>query len=76
MQRNHLYKKGYKQFLVKNEIGAIGIFFVFDIFFNFNFFHVFLVKVLNIHSSKTFFWLLSSNFTIFSCKMSVTFESN
>ena len=27
------------------------------------------------HSSKTFFWWPSSNFAIFSCKMSVTFES-
>ena len=27
------------------------------------------------YSSKTFFWWLSSNFAIFSCKMSVTFDS-
>ena len=48
MQRNHFKKKGYKQFLVKNKIGAPIIFKKFDFFLNFNFFHVFLVKLLNI----------------------------
>ena len=50
MQRNHLQKKGYKQFLVKNETRAARNFFIFDLFSNFKNFHVFLVKVLNIIS--------------------------
>ena len=69
--------------------------FIFDLFFNFNYFHVFLVKILiiilakieictyftrksskvELHLSKTFFWWFSSNFAIFSCKMSLFFKS-
>ena len=52
MQRNHLKKKGYEQFLVKKKIGAIRKKFSFDLFFNLNFFHVFLIKVLNIISTN------------------------
>ena len=44
-------EKDYKQFLVKIETKATRILFIFDIFFNFDFFHVFLVKVLNIKSA-------------------------
>ena len=66
--------KGYKQFLVKNEIKASISFLILDLFSNFKFFHVFLVKVLSIildDQNRN-----SSNFAIFSCKMDVTFESS
>ena len=46
MPGNHSLKKNYKQFLVKNEIGANTILKFFGIFFNF--FNVFLIKLLNI----------------------------
>ena len=38
--------------------------------------HIFYKKnsKVELHSSKTFFWWPNSNFAIFSCKMSVTFE--
>ena len=49
VQINHLWKKDYKQFLIKNEIGAVRIF-KFLTPFIVDFFHVFLVKVLNIIS--------------------------
>ena len=51
MQRNHLNKKGYKQFLVNNETGAARTKMIFHPFFNFKFFHVFLIKVINITSA-------------------------
>ena len=52
MQRNHLLKKGYKQFLVKTKLGQLGKKNS-EFFFKFNFFHViFLIKVLNIISSN------------------------
>ena len=40
--------------------------------------HIIFEKIskIELHSSKTLFWWLSSNFAIFSCKMSVTFESS
>ena len=42
-------EKGYKQFLVENKTrAALGKKIISDRFFNFNFFHVFLVKLLNI----------------------------
>ena len=50
MQRNHLQEKGYKQLLVKNETRAARKIFISDHILNFNFFHVFVVKVLNIIS--------------------------
>ena len=92
VQRNHLKKKCYKQFLVKNEIVAAGIFLTLDLFFNFNFFHVILVILLDITSANKnknmhifykscpklnyiHFLKISSNFTIFPCKLSVIFES-
>ena len=43
-------KKGTKHFLVKNKIGASRTKMIFGFIFNFNIFHVFLVKVLNIIS--------------------------
>ena len=52
MQINHLQKKSCKQFLVKNEIGAISENFSFDLFFNFDIFNVFLVKALSIISAN------------------------
>ena len=50
MQRNHLLKKDYKQFLVKSKTRASRKFFIFELFFNFKNFHVFLIKLLNIIS--------------------------
>ena len=38
VQRNHLQKKSYKQFSSKNKSGAARIFFVFNLFLNFNLF--------------------------------------
>ena len=51
MQRNHLQKNDYKQFLVKNNNKAITKKIIVNLFVNFKIFHVFLVKVLNITSS-------------------------
>ena len=44
-------KKVIKQFLSKNKTGAPRILFVFDLFFNLIFVHVFVVKLINITSS-------------------------
>ena len=51
VQRNYFYKKGYKQLLVRNETRAIKFIFILNLFFNFNFFHIFLVEVQNITSA-------------------------
>ena len=47
MQRNHYKKTVINLFFGQNEIGAARKFFISNFFFNFNYFHVFLVKVLN-----------------------------
>ena len=48
MQNVDLRNKSYKQFLVKNESGAPRKKFIFDFFFQLNFFFVFFFKFLNI----------------------------
>ena len=48
MQNVDLRNKSYKQILVKNESGAARIFFIFDFFFQLNFFLVIFFKCLNI----------------------------
>ena len=48
MQNFDLRKKSYKQFLVKNESGAPGKYFIFDFSFQLKFFFVFFFKFLNI----------------------------
>ena len=48
MQNVDLRNKSYKQFLVKNENGAVRKKIVFDFFFHLNFFSVFFFKFLNI----------------------------
>ena len=54
MQRNHLQKNGYKQFLINNKTGAIRENFNFDLFSNFSNFHVFLVNALKIISADEY----------------------
>ena len=44
MQNVDLRNKSYKQFLVKNESGVARILFIFDSFFQLNFFSVFFFK--------------------------------
>ena len=48
MQNDDLGNKSYKQFLVKNKSGAARKKFIFDFFFELNFFFVFSFKFLNI----------------------------
>ena len=51
MQIIFSYKKDNKQFLVKNESGAVIKKIIIDHFFNFQFLIIFLAKVLNIISA-------------------------
>ena len=51
MQNNYLLEKGYKHFLVENETGAARKIFNSEIFSILIFFHVFLIKLLNIISA-------------------------
>ena len=48
MQNDDLGNKSYKQYLIKNEIGAARKKIIFDFFYELKFFYVFSFKFLNI----------------------------